>query len=107
MASETGKIVKWNAEKGFGFIRSESTPKDIFVHRSAFGRIPRRPQVGDTIYMDEIIEDAGKRKVTRARILGVTPVAGKKIHKKSKKTLIGYIVAVVLVIVSILMYTLK
>ncbi len=32
---ETGKVVSWNDDRGFGFISPEEGGRDIFVHRSS------------------------------------------------------------------------
>ncbi len=47
---QKGVLFTWRDEKGFGFILPENCGEDIFIHISAFGRISRRPKVGDIIY---------------------------------------------------------
>ena len=69
----SGKIIKWVEDKGFGFIRIEGAQGDIFVHISAFGRIPRAPKVGEPVEIDAFAEENGKKKATRARIPGLLP----------------------------------
>lgn len=69
----SGKIIKWIEDKGFGFIRIEGEQGDIFVHISAFGRIPRSPKVGEPVEIDALSEENGKKKATRARIPGLVP----------------------------------
>lgn len=69
----SGKIIKWVEDKGFGFIRIEGEQGDIFVHISAFGRIPRSPKVGEPVEIDAFSEENGKKKATRARIPGLVP----------------------------------
>ncbi len=46
---QKGVLFTWRDEKGFGFILPENCGEDIFIHISAFGRISRRPKVGDII----------------------------------------------------------
>ncbi len=44
-----GKIIKWNAHKGYGFIRVPQQPDDVFVHISAFPRGSTKPRIGEQI----------------------------------------------------------
>lgn len=67
---KTGKLVRWNDDKGFGFIKVDSG-KDVFIHISALGHMIRRPMVGDVIFFQEETDDAGKSKAINARIEGV------------------------------------
>ena len=34
-----GKLIRWNQARGFGFIKSDSINKDIFIHISALRKI--------------------------------------------------------------------
>lgn len=46
----TGRLVLWNDEKGFGFVRPDQGGGDLFVHISAFRRrMTRRPVQGDVV----------------------------------------------------------
>ena len=38
-----GKIIRWNADKGYGFIKPADGGKQVFVHISAFANRNRRP----------------------------------------------------------------
>ena len=69
MGFENGTIIKWDDQKGYGFIKPDSENSQIFVHITAFGRIVRRPVVGDQVYFDTIIEQGGRRKAKIARII--------------------------------------
>ncbi|MGF1460616.1 MAG: cold shock domain-containing protein [Leptolyngbyaceae cyanobacterium] len=46
---QSGKLVTWKDEQGFGFIQPAQGQQDVFVHISAIKDRTRRPQVGDTI----------------------------------------------------------
>lgn len=49
---KTGKVVRWEGERGFGFIRSPGTDADVFFHiRDCQGLTP---QVGDVVSFEEI-----------------------------------------------------
>ena len=44
-----GKLKKWNAERGFGFIAADQGGQDLFVHISSFERGIRPPMQGDEL----------------------------------------------------------
>jgi len=72
---ERGTLVRWNDEKGFGFIKPEAgNGKDVFIHISALKHMARKPMVGDAIqYLTEQQAD-GKVKAIKASIEGVAVV---------------------------------
>lgn len=74
----SAKIVKWVDNKGFGFLRMEGNFNDVFVHISAFGRIPRTPRVGDMVQVKNVLEENGKTKVTEATIVGLKSLPYRK-----------------------------
>lgn len=76
-----GKVVAWDATKGFGFIRSAQTTEDVFFHiRDWEGLNPPALQVG--VEFDEILV-GGKG----PRAMGVQPVEGPIIPKTSREAL--------------------
>jgi len=44
-----GKIKTWNDEKGYGFIVSEASTKDIFAHISSFVNRSNTPTIGEAV----------------------------------------------------------
>lgn len=44
-----GKLVSWNDEKGFGFVKVSKAVPDVFVHVSEFDNRARKPVIGDSI----------------------------------------------------------
>ncbi len=44
-----GKIVTWQDDKGFGFLKSEDFSEKIFVHISSFASGSPRPKIGDEV----------------------------------------------------------
>jgi cold shock CspA family protein len=64
-----GTIVSWNDSRGYGFIKPDNENQSVFVHISAFGRLYKRPEVGDRVSFDTIIEQSGKQKAKIARII--------------------------------------
>ena len=49
-----GQIVRWEAERGFGFIRSPQVTADVFVHLRDFQDRGVTPRVGMAVHFDEI-----------------------------------------------------
>ncbi len=82
-----GRLARWKEDKGFGFIRPEQTPNDVFIHISAFKNSLRRPVVGDIIYYQLHVDNDGKIKAVNARIEGVTGLKPQTTnHHKQKST---------------------
>jgi cold shock CspA family protein len=55
-----GRLKKWNAERGYGFIVASDSGQDIFVHITAFPRDGRMPMQGDELIFE--VEPDGKGK---------------------------------------------
>ncbi|GGQ31913.1 excalibur calcium-binding domain-containing protein [Shewanella litoralis] len=73
---ERGTLVRWNDEKGFGFIKPETgNDQDIFIHISALKHMARKPQVGDEIVFHRENQPDGKVKAIKASIEGVAVIA--------------------------------
>tara|TARA_R110002111_G_scaffold55408_8_gene95273 strand:- start:797 stop:1351 length:555 start_codon:yes stop_codon:yes gene_type:complete len=87
---QKGRLKRWNDAKGFGFIKSDNQPNDVFVHISSLKGMSRRPQVGDTIFYNIQIDNDGKQSAFNARIDGVDviqPIPKRKSKiAKSKST---------------------
>jgi len=49
-----GRLVRWEADRGFGFIRSPEVSADVFVHQRDFRDRSVVPQVGMTLAFEEI-----------------------------------------------------
>lgn len=64
-----GKLRKWNAERGFGFIVAADGGQDIFVHISAFARDGRVPTEGEALTFEVEPDRNGKRSAVRVRRL--------------------------------------
>ena len=67
-----GKLVRWNEERGFGFIKSDSFNKDIFIHISALKTMARKPRINDVIYFELVTGKDSRKKAVNARIDGVS-----------------------------------
>ena len=100
-----GELVRWNDERGFGFIKLPSSEEKFFIHITALKDMPRRPVVGDIIYFQVERGEDGKARAKSARIEGLTKTPGKPRTKKGGN---GYllifglwVVFLVLVLVSV------
>ena len=49
-----GRLVRWEADRGFGFIRSPEVSADVFVHLRDFSDRQVKPQVGMELSFEEI-----------------------------------------------------
>ena len=70
-ARASGVLVRWNDERGFGFIRRDSPGPKVFVHVSAFGPLERRPVDGDRVHFAIEVDDTGRAQAVDAEIEGV------------------------------------
>ncbi len=66
-----GQLIKWNDDRGFGFIKSSNGGKEVFLHISAVKTTGRRPKVGDTIFYELSYGADGKIRASGASIEGV------------------------------------
>lgn len=65
-----GQLVKWNEDKGFGFIKTPELTSDTFIHISALKHMSSKPKRGDYVHFDVETQN-GKTRATNARIEGV------------------------------------
>jgi len=68
-----GKLVRWEDDRGFGFIQPDDGGANVFVHISAIDRSGWRPQVGDRLSYTVQTQRDGKIRAVEARLLGVPP----------------------------------
>lgn len=81
-----GTLIKWDDDKGFGFIQQESGDQ-IFLHISNLKKgTRRRPVVGDIIYFHTEKDERGRLRASQAVIKGV---GYKYVDIESVKTLRG------------------
>ncbi|NMG60284.1 DUF1294 domain-containing protein [Geitlerinema sp. P-1104] len=67
---QIGQLVKWNDERGFGFIQINPNQPQIFIHISALKDSKRRPNVGDKIQYS-ITHKKGKIQACNASIVSL------------------------------------
>ena len=63
-----GTLIRWNDERGFGFIAPAGGADELFVHVSAFPRDGRRPETGEVIsYLTQAGPDGKVRAISIMR----------------------------------------
>ncbi len=71
MERETGTLIKWDNEKGYGFIRPHNEKEDIFVHVKSFPPSQRRPKIGDVLTYDVDVDEKKRYYACAAKIKGM------------------------------------
>jgi len=71
--STHGTLVKWNEERGFGFVAVGQAGVEVFVHVSAFPRDGVRPQVGELVSFELVPGDGGRQKAIKVQRPGARP----------------------------------
>lgn len=79
-----GSVVRWNDDRGFGFISSEEINGDVFAHISQFKKGYRRPKVGDTVLF-QVVNEKGKQNAKLISLIGLKP------NPKNKQSLASYL----------------
>jgi len=71
MGREKGILIRWDNDKGFGFIRPDVGNKDIFFHIGSLPHYQRRPKIGDVLLYEVEVDDRGRYYATSTRIKGL------------------------------------
>lgn len=89
MLMERGTIVRWNSDKGFGFIKPDTANVgDVFIHISILKQMARKPVVGDQMMYHTELQSDGRVKAVKANIEGVAVIAStssRKAHKPNNQ----------------------
>jgi len=64
-----GRLVNWNDERGFGFLKPADGSPDVFVHVSAFVKEGRHIETGHEYEFDIEAGPDGKRKARRVKAI--------------------------------------
>lgn len=65
----SGKLTRWNDDRGFGFIQPIDGSREVFLHISELKDATRRPLDNDTIYYNRVVDSNGKFRACKAYIL--------------------------------------
>jgi len=66
-----GRLISWQNDKGFGFIKPDNGGKDIFLHINQMKRMQRCPQIGDVIFYKLSYKPNGMAFAVEASIPGL------------------------------------
>ena len=69
---ETGTVVTWKGDRGYGFIRPDHGGADVFFHVSVLPRGQRKPRPDDRMRYRTAVRD-GRVRATEARLEGFAP----------------------------------
>ncbi len=78
-----GQLVKWNDDRGFGFIKSSDGKEEIFLHISEIVAIGRRPKVGDAVFYTLGTGKNGKTCAVSVSIQGVASASSSPSRNKA------------------------
>jgi len=104
MLREKGKIVKWNDDKGYGFILPDNSQKNIFVHIKSFTDRNVRPKENQVVTYNTIQDNRnGKKSATRVSRSTDNPLKSrininKKIKKETRKDASSHNISIVSII---------
>ena len=102
-----GKLIRWNEDRDFGFIKSSDINGDIFIHISELKSMSRRPLVNDVIYFSVVKDKSGKKKAVNAKIEGVSIKPPIDRALKSKKKSLTPTIFVIILIIGASLYAYK
>jgi len=81
MARETGELVDWNDDRGYGFALSERGER-YFVHIKSIERIATRPRVGDRLSFTHGVGRDGRPAAVNVKILGANPLPSRAVRER-------------------------
>ena len=94
-----GSIVRWNDDRGFGFISSKQINGDMFAHISQFKKGYRRPKIGDTVLF-QVGNENGKQNAKLISLIGVKPIPKNKASLASNLLSILFLILIAFVVYS-------
>jgi uncharacterized membrane protein YsdA (DUF1294 family)/cold shock CspA family protein len=65
-----GKIIQWNEEKAFGFIKAIDGDEHFFMHKTALANRKRVPKLGDSLTFSLDKDNQGRYCATAATFIG-------------------------------------
>ncbi|MEI6063657.1 MAG: cold shock domain-containing protein [Pseudanabaena sp. ELA748] len=83
---DKGKLIKWNDDRGFGFIKPNEGGKEVFLHISEMKTTGRRPKIGDVVFYTLGTGGNGKICATSVSIQGVESTSPSSQRNKAVST---------------------
>jgi cold shock CspA family protein len=80
---ETGQLVDWNDERGFGFIRGAGGER-YFVHIKSIEHIATRPFSGDRVDFEKGVDQRGRPRAIKVRILGANSAPSRQVRLRGE-----------------------
>lgn len=65
-----GKLIKWNDDRGFGFITPIRGGRQVFVHIKAFANQHRRPIGNEFVTYEIVSDDTGRLRAEHVEFMG-------------------------------------
>lgn len=99
-----GTLIKWNDERGFGFIAPAQGGDELFVHISEFNRRGVRPALNELVSFEIRTKSDGKREAVRVMRAGEgrrTPSARRRDSDAPARSAIGIAALAVAAIVAV------
>jgi uncharacterized membrane protein YsdA (DUF1294 family)/cold shock CspA family protein len=95
-----GKLVQWDDDKGFGFIKPIGQHTKVFVHIKSFTHSQRRPQINETLTFTLAKDKQGRESANQVSIFGdKTPKASSTSASSGK--LRGFLILGLVVILAV------
>ncbi|MBS0589920.1 MAG: excalibur calcium-binding domain-containing protein [Proteobacteria bacterium] len=98
---EHGTLVKWNDDRGFGFIRPARGHEDIFVHISAFPKDGRPPRTNELISYETQTGPNGKLRGVRVMQSTSLRAAPHRVDRPPASSLRWWIAGVAMVLFAV------
>lgn len=70
-----GRIIRWNDDRGFGFIAADDGGKDVFLHISAFRDRGRKPEQNESVTYELGHDPQGRPKALAVAFVEKRPVS--------------------------------
>ena len=95
-----GTLIKWNDERGFGFVALPQTQDQVFVHISAFPRDGGRPRIGETISFEVRTGPDGRKRAEAVQRPAArrTSTPSRTARSNHQRTPVGSVLGVIAVL---------